>query len=168
MVQIQSKKERGFWANAALNSIPDVAVAWVASDYFAIGPFGFLAVLFGLQLLYFFIWMKRIAWAWLIFWLSARRKMTDHLENFLYQQRFPRPPEYISGIDDYFAKVANDNKIAPPLRVKAATELGSLAGLAISGNALYLMQLRIAYETALEKYELRFPPRPPEELDYDD
>jgi hypothetical protein len=88
--------------------------------------------------------------------------------NFLYQNRFPRPPEYVNGIDDYFSKIANDNKIAPPMRVKAATELGSLAGLSISGNGLYLMQLRIAYKAALEKYELRFPPRQSEEQESKD
>jgi hypothetical protein len=78
MVQIQSKKERGFWASAAINSIPDVAIAWIASDYLAIGAVGFLGVLFGIQLLYFVIWIKRIAWAWLIFWISARRKSIEH------------------------------------------------------------------------------------------
>src|SRR2546429_6055591 len=92
MVQIQSKQERSMWANAAINSIPDIAIAWIASDYFEIGPIGFVAVFFGLQCLYLLLWLKRIAWAWLLYWISGRRKMTAHLENFLYQQRFPQPP----------------------------------------------------------------------------
>jgi len=151
------------WASAAINSIPDVVIAWIASDYFAIGPVGFLGVFFGLQLLYFALWIKRLSWAWLVFWLLNRRKSIEHIENFLYQNRFPRPPEYINGIDDYLSKIANDGKTAPPMRVKAASELGSLAGISLSGNGIFLMQLRIAYEAALSKYELRFPPRQPEE-----
>jgi hypothetical protein len=147
----------------SLNSVPDIVIAFVASSIFAMGWVGFFGILIGLQVLYLLLWIKRIAWAWLIFWISARRKMTESLENFLYQQRFPRPPEYVGGIDDYFDKIAKDNGVSPLMRVKAATELGSLGGIGISGNALMLMQLRIAYEAALEKYELRFPPREPED-----
>ena len=163
MVQIQSKQERSMWASAALNSVPDIAIAWIASDYFGIGPIGFVAAFFGLQILYTLLWLKRIAWSWLLYWIAERKKMTEHLENFLYQQRFPQPPDFVTGIDDYLAKIANDNRGSPPLRVKAATELGVLAGIRAGGNLLYTMQLSMAYEGALEKYSLRFPPR-----EYDD
>lgn len=88
------------------------AIAWIASHYFGIGPIGFVAF-FALQCLYLLLWLKRIAWAWLLFCVSGRRKMIAHLEDFLYQQRFPRPPDFITGIDDYFAKIANDNKASP-------------------------------------------------------
>jgi len=87
------------------------------------------------------LWLKRIAWGWFLYWISSRRKMTAHLENFLYQQRFPQPPHFVTGIDDYLAKIANDNRVSPPMRVKAATKLGLLAGIKTSGNMLYAMQL---------------------------
>ena len=43
--------------------------------------------------------------------------------------------------------------------MKAAIELGTLAGVRMSGNALYAMQLVMAFEAALELYARRFPPR---------
>ena len=42
--------------------------------------------------------------------------------------------------------------------MKAAIELGTLAGVRMSGNALYAMQLGMAFEAALELYARRFPP----------
>jgi hypothetical protein len=159
MVQIQSKQERSMWVSALINSIPDVAIAWIASDVFAIGPIGFVAVFVGMQCLYLFLWLKTILWSWLIFWISGRKKMTAHLEDYLYKNRFPQPPEFIGGIDDYFFQVSNDNNAQCSLRVKAAIELGIMTGIKTSGRLLQLMQLNMAYESALEQYSLRFPPR---------
>jgi hypothetical protein len=170
MVQIRKQQERSFFASALINSIPDVAIAWVASEYFDIGLPGFLAVFFGLQAIYLALWLKRIAWVWLHFWISGRGKMTPLLEDYLYKQRFPRPPDFIGGVDDYFAGVADDSKVHPQIRVKAAVELGTLAGIKAAGNYLMLMQLTMCYERALQIYERRFAPREPadEQLVYDD
>jgi hypothetical protein len=159
MVQIQSKQERSMWLSALINSIPDIAIAWIASDVFAIGPIGFVAVFVGMQCLYLFVWLKTILWSWLVFWISGRKKMTSHLEDYLYKNRFPQPPEFIGGIDDYFLKVSNDNSAPCALRVKATVELGIMTGIKTSGRLLQLMQLNIAYESALGQYSLRFPPR---------
>jgi hypothetical protein len=71
MVQIQSKQERSMWVSALINSIPDIAIAWIASDVFAIGPIGFVAVFVGMQCLYLFLGLKMILWSWLVFWISA-------------------------------------------------------------------------------------------------
>lgn len=158
MVQIRRKQERSFWAGAAISSIPDMALAWIAAAYFGVGVLGFFAMYIGLQCLYFVLWLKRVGWAWLVYSLYSRQKLIEHLENFLYQQRFPRPPEFIANIEDYFAEIAENNKVPPQTRVKAASELGTLAGIKAAGNYLYSMQLSIAYEHALEKYAKRFPP----------
>jgi hypothetical protein len=85
--------------------------------------------------------------------------MTAHLEDYLYKNRFPQPPEFIGGIDDYFLQVSNDNNAQCSLRVKAAIELGIMTGMKTSGRLLQLMQVNMAYESALEQYSLRFPPR---------
>jgi hypothetical protein len=159
MVQIQSKQERSMWVSALINSIPDIAIAWVASDVFGIGPVGFVAVFLGIQCLYLLLWLKTILWSWLVFWISGRKKMTSHLEDYLYKNRYPQPPEFIGGIDDYFLQISNDNSVPCPLRVKAAIELGIMTGIKTSGRFLQLMQLNMAYESALEQYSLRFPPR---------
>jgi hypothetical protein len=96
--------------------------------------------------------------------------MTPLLEDYLYKQRFPRPPDFIGGIDDYFAGVADDSKVHPQIRAKAAVELGTLAGIKAAGNYLMFMQLTMCYERALQNYERRFAPREPadEQLVYDD
>ena len=93
MVQIRKQQERSVWAAVAVNSIPDVAIAGIGSAYLTGGIPAFLAIYFGLQALYFFLWLKRILWGWLLYWLFSRKKMEAHLEDYLYQQRFPRPPE---------------------------------------------------------------------------
>jgi hypothetical protein len=159
MVQIQSKQERSMWVSALVNSIPDIVISWVASEYFAIGPVGFVAVFLGLQCLYLFLWLKTILWSWLLFWISGRKKMTSHLEDYLYKTRYPQPPEFIGDVDDYFSQISNDTNAPCSLRVKAAIELGVMAGIKTSGRYLQLMQLNIAFESALQKYSLRFPPR---------
>ena len=159
MIHIKKKQERSFLFAATINSIPDVLIAAAAAAYFDMGIGGFFVIYFGLQLLYFAIWLKRIAWAWLLYAIWSKRKMVDGLEEALYQKHFPRPPEYVTDIDEYFSKIADDNRAPSPLRVKAAIELGTLAGVRMSGNALYAMQLGMAFEAALELYARRFPPR---------
>ena len=76
--------------------------------------------------------------------------MASHLEAFLYKNRFPQPPEFVSGIDDYFAQVSNDKTLHPMLRVKAAIELGTLIGIKTAGRLMMSMQM--SYEDALETY----------------
>jgi hypothetical protein len=143
----------------AVNSVPDVAIAWIASDYFVIGPIGFVAVFLGIQAVYLFLWLKQVLWSWLVYWVSGRKAMAAHLEDYLYKNRYPHPPEFIVGVDDYFMTISNDNTLPPALRVKAAVELGIMTGIKASGRVAHLMQLAMCYEIALERYSLRFPPR---------
>ncbi|MET4031191.1 hypothetical protein ABIB94_004262 [Bradyrhizobium sp. JR7.2] len=164
MVQIRKQQERGFIGALLINCIPDVVIAWAASSFFngdrdvaANAVLIFLA----LQVIYFAVWLRRIVWGWLLYWVSNRRKMTEHLEDFLHKQRFPCPPEVIGGVDDYLAGVADNSKVSAQVRLKAATELGVLAGIRAAGNGLYAMQLAMAYERALQSYERRFAPREP-------
>jgi hypothetical protein len=159
MVQIQSKQERGILANSMRNLIPDILLAWAGAYLFDLGFPGFFGIIVGLQCVYFVIWLKNFVWGWLLFWLSGRKKMASHLENYLYKNRFPQPPEFVGGIDDYFSQVANDQSIQCALRVKAAIELGTLAGIKTAGRISMGMQLHFAYEDALEEYSRRFPPR---------
>jgi hypothetical protein len=159
MVQIRKQQERSFLAAAAINSIPDIAIGIIGSAFIDGGIIAFLAIYFGLQAVYFVLWLKRVVWGWLLYWLRTRKELEAHLENYLYQQRFPRPPEFVGGIEDYLGGVADDAKVHPQVRVKAAVELGVLTGIRAAGNYLYTMQLSLAFEKALQQYERRFPPR---------
>ena len=158
MVQIQSKQERSFIANSLRNLIPDILVAWAGAYLFNLGGPGFLGILIGLQCLYLVLWLKTFIWMWLLFWLSGRKKLASHLEDFLYKNRFPQPPEFVGGIDDYLAQVADDQKVQCAVRVKAAIELGTMAGIKTAGRYSMGMQLHLAFEDALEQYSRRFPP----------
>jgi hypothetical protein len=151
MVQIQSKQERSFWAATALNAVPDLIISVVASYFLDLGIPGFFGILLAKQAVYFCIWIKSVTWVWLLFWLSGRRKMAAHLEDFLYKNKFPQPPEFVTDIDDYLSRAAEDAKLHCATRVKAATELGTLVGIKASGRLLYRWQLNIAYEDALQK-----------------
>jgi hypothetical protein len=159
MVQIQSKQKRGMIASGLLGLIPDILVSSAVSYFFDFGVPGVFGIIIGLQFVYFAIWLKNMAWGWLVFWVSGRRKMASHLEDYLYKNRFPQPPEFVGGIDDYFSQVANDQTVNCALRVKAAVELGTLAGIKTAGRILFGLQLHLAYEDALEAYSRRFPPR---------
>jgi hypothetical protein len=165
MVVIQSKINRNIATNAILGFIPDVLIAWVATLVTDNGWVGFFVVLLGLQCVYLFVWLKTFIWSWLIFWVLGRRKMSAHMENFLLQSRFPRPPEYVGGITDYLAKVANDRKADAKVRIAAATEVGTLNGVKLAGKHSLGAQLHFAFEDALEKYAKRFPPRDEQEED---
>lgn len=151
--------ERSLIANSLRNLIPDILIAWAGAYASDSGILGFFGIIIGLQCIYFFIWLKTFLWSWLLFWTTGRKKMATLFEDFLYKNRFPQPPEYVGVIDDYFSQVANDSKMHPALRVKAAIELGTMAGIKTAGRHSMGMQLHLAYEDALEEFSRRFPPR---------
>ena len=159
MVQIQSKQERGLIADSLRNFVPDILVSWAGAYLFNLGFPGFFGILICLQCLYLGIWIKNLIWMWLLFWLSGRKKLASHLEDFLYKNRFPQPPEFVGDIDDYLSQVANNQMVQCALRVKAAIELGTMVGIKTAGRYSLLMQLHYAFEDALEEYSRRFPPR---------
>lgn len=160
MVQIQSKQERSMWVSALINTIPDIAIAGIASEVFNSGPVGFVVIFVGLQCVYILLWLKTALWSWLLFWISGRRKMAVSFEQYLHQNRFPQPPEYLSGAADYFLQISNDNAVTCSTRVKAAIEVGMMNGIKASGRFSLGMQVHLAFEDALEKYSHRFPSNP--------
>jgi hypothetical protein len=160
MVVIGKQVERKIWMNGLLALIPDAIIAWIAAAYTDSGIFGFVLTLIGLQCVYFLIWAKNSLWMWLVYWVSGRQRLTAHLEDYLVKNRFPPPPEFVGGIDDYLEQVAN-GQYDCPTRVKAAIELGTLKGFGGAGRIQLGLQTHLAYEDALQRYARRFPPPPP-------
>jgi hypothetical protein len=119
---------------------------------------GFIGVIVGLLCLYILIWVKNSLWMWLMYWVSSRRKMSAHVEDYLVQNSFPAPPQYVSDIDDYLGQIANGEQYDCPTRVKAAIEAGTLAGVRLAGRIQFGLQLKFAFEDALMRYARRFPP----------
>ena len=160
MVVIQSKVNRGIAKNIVIGFIPDLVIAWIVSAWMGGEFVEFVLAFAALQCIYLLIWLRRFIWGWLVFWMVGRRTMTEHLETFLLQNRFPRPPKYVSDITEYLGAVANDRQEGAKVRVAAATELGTFEGIKLAGKYSLGLMLFMAYEDALQKYAKRFPPKP--------
>jgi hypothetical protein len=155
-VVIENRLQRNYYLNAAINSIPDIAIAWAVAHYTRSDLVGFLWTFFGLQAVYFFIWAKTFAWTWILWWASGREKLIAHLHDYLVQNNFPRPPEIITGVNDYLNRIVEDPKVDQNIRAKAAFELGTLQGLVSAGRYTMAFQVRTAFEDALQRYSRRF------------
>jgi hypothetical protein len=159
MVVIGKSVERSRLMGGLLALIPEAVIAWIVAAYTGTGVMGFVLVVLGLLCVYLLIWIKNSLWSWLAYWV-IRRRWAANLEDYLVQNRFPAPPEYVNDIDDYFTQIANGEQYDCPTRVKAATQTGTLNGLVFAGRMQYYFQLRFAYESALQRYARRFPPSP--------
>ena len=159
MAVIQSKVTRSYYKNAALAFIPDLLVAWAVMKYLDGGAETFFFTLIALQAVYFALWIKRSVSSWLLFWLTNRSFMSSHVEDFLVQEDFPRPPDYMSGPDEYFSGIADDEAQDCGIRIKAARELATIVGVTIAQQHQLAIQLRMATEDAIQRYAKR--PRPP-------
>ncbi len=153
---VESKLLRNHYVNAVLNLIPDIAIAWAVVKYTDSGLVGFLWTFFGLQVLYFLIWLKTFAWTWIRWWLSGRQKLIAHLENFLMDNKFPRPPDTCEGVDGYLNGVVDNANVDQKVRAKAACKIGTLQGIAAAGRFTIGFQLRMAFEEAIERYSRQF------------
>jgi hypothetical protein len=122
------------------------------------GAEAFIFTLIGLQVIYFALWVKRSVWSWLMFWLTNRSFMSNHVEEFLVREQFPRPPDYMPGPDEYFASIADDGTEDCSIRIKAAREVGAFMGITIAQQHQLAIQMRIATEDAIQRYAKRPPP----------
>ncbi|MCP2214230.1 hypothetical protein AB7M42_008783 [Bradyrhizobium diazoefficiens] len=157
MTIIKSKIERSYWTNVALSAIPDVLIAWAAMRLMDGGAETFFGTLIALQAVYLALWIKRSAWSWLLFWLTNRAFMSSHVEDVLARDNFPKPPDFISGPDEYYSEIVENKSEACEMRIKAARELGTLAGISVAGQHQLAVQLRMATEDALQRYAKRPP-----------
>ncbi|MCA1455936.1 hypothetical protein I6F35_22475 [Bradyrhizobium sp. BRP22] len=157
MTVIKSKVERSYWKNVALSVIPDLLIAWAAMRLMDGGAEVFFGTLIALQAVYLALWIKRSAWSWLLFWLTNRASMSGHIEDVLARDNFPKPPDFISGPDDYYSEIVENKREACEMRIKAARELGTLAGISVAGQHQLAIQLRMAMEDGLQRYAKRPP-----------
>ncbi|MCK1402701.1 hypothetical protein IVB45_22640 [Bradyrhizobium sp. 4] len=155
MTVIKSKVERGFWRNAALSAIPDLLLAWAMMKYMDGGAETFFFTLLALQAAYLALWAKRSIWSWTLFVLTNRAFMSNHVEEVLASQRFPKPPDFLSGPDAYYQEIVDGKDENCEMRIKSSFELGTLAGISVAGQHQLAMQIRMATEDALQRYSKR-------------
>jgi hypothetical protein len=94
-----------------------------------------------------------------MFWLTHRAVMSSHVEDVLARDNYPKPPGFISGSDGYYSDIVENKSEACETRIKAAHELGTLAGITVAGQHQLAIQLRMAMEDALQRYAKRPPSR---------
>jgi hypothetical protein len=90
------------------------------------GWFGFFAVLVGLQVIYFLLWLEKTVWMWVVFWMRGRGQAVDHMYDQLRSDGYPEPDAYHGSVDDYLTKTMDDKQVPIGARLKAAGELGAL------------------------------------------
>jgi hypothetical protein len=98
-----------------------------------------------------------------VYW---RRKITDYLEDYLVQNHFPAPTQFV-GVDEYLDQVANSEQNDCSTRVKAAMDLASLRN-AYDVEIQFGIQLYLASEDALKRYARRFPLPARQDDEWDD
>jgi hypothetical protein len=136
-----------------LNSIPDVLIAGVAAITTGIGWIGFFVVLIGLLCVYFLIWLKNTLWSWVVFWLYRCRKNAGYLEDYLVQESFPPPPEYVRSMVDYLGEIRDNTRNDCTLRIKAAILMSGFSNLTFRQN----VEMQYVWEDAFQRYARRFP-----------
>jgi hypothetical protein len=157
MVVIEKQQKRRLYWNMLVNFVPDLLIAWVATYYLFDRDWGaFFLTLIGLQAVSFLMWLKTFLWSWARYHFAGKRAMIEHLEGYLIEHRFPQPPKYLDGIEDYLNKIATDDRYDGEIRVSSATQLGILEGFRASGRFTLAMQTHFAFEAALEAYAKRF------------
>ena len=146
---------RTYVLNVVLASVPDLVVCWFVARLTNSGWSGFFIALVVLQAIYFFFWFKFAAWSWLVFLVFRKRKMAKTLEKWLIENDLPVPDEYTTDLEDYLSEISSKDELTPAVRVKAAHELGTLAGLTTARQYSLILQLTWAASIALKRYARR-------------
>ena len=155
-MQFESRIKRSFWINAALGLIPDTTIAAIIAVFSREGWPVFFAVLIGLQVVYFLIWLKDTIWHWLFFTIRGRKQMASFLLDVLTTNKYPEPGDHERSIEGYFDRIASDDAYPVGVRIRAAAEVGALKVPAAHGHLQDSIRIEMAYEDALEEYKHTF------------
>ena len=155
-MQFESKKKRAFFLSLALGFIPDILISIALAVFFESGILGFLFSFFGLQILYFLIWVKDSLWTWLNFQLKGRKKYTRLITDYLRRNKYPEPEDYEKCVNSYLSRVITDENQPIDLRLNAAASLAEMNFMSNQGQAQNYIRFSIAYEDALEIYKRSF------------
>jgi hypothetical protein len=146
--------------NVALGFVPDLAVAWAASNITDSGWQGFFITLLVLQCIYFFFWAKTALWSWLLFWIYRKEQMAGHIEKYFSDAKFPAPLPYTKFMDDYLSEMTGHELLDCATRIKAAFEAGTLNGYKYLGRGSLVLQLNSAAAVAMKRYARVAKPAP--------
>ena len=148
---VERKRNRDFWLNSLLNSIPDVLLAASAALIFDGGWLVFAGVYFGLQLAYLAIWLKNTLWAWLRYKCVDKKPAVQHIVARLQSNNFPKP-EYVFSADEYLKEIVENDAHDVKTRLMAASDIGALDCLKTSMRMQEYLRMSLIYDAALEQY----------------
>lgn len=148
---VERKRNRDFWLNSLLNSIPDILVSAAAAFIIDGGWLVFVGVFFGLQFVYLAIWLKNTLWVWTRYNLIDKRRATQIIVDTLKYNNFPNP-EYVSSADDYLNEIVENDAHDVKIRLIAAAEVGALNYLKSNMRMQEYVRMSLLYDAALEQY----------------
>ena len=126
-MKIESKETRSLFVRSFYGLVPDLIIALVVAIYVDDGVLSFFFVLIGLQILYLLLWIKTASWNWAVFHFFDRKKMSRKILDYLDQNNYPRPDEFLRDVSSYFEGIIESEDNKPELRIKAAAEYGARA-----------------------------------------
>lgn len=149
---IERKEARAFWVRAVLNSTPDLAIAAVIALIADEGFLLFFGVLIGLQAVYFVIWLKKSIWIWISYAVRDRKLLEQRVLDMLIENKFPKPPELLSDVENYLNEVAGETTADDAIRLTAAAEWGGIQYALKTMRFQEYFRLTMVYEAAIEEY----------------
>lgn len=154
---IGSRQKRGFWANAAINGLPDIAIA-AALAYFTDGAVSdFFLWYLVLQAMYFMVWLRRALWFWIRFWAGGRKQWAQAILDNVLSKGYPLPDDYINDADDYLKETMENATLPAETRLDAAMNLGAIIVSRQLFQVSLALQSQMAFEDALQEHKRSLP-----------
>jgi hypothetical protein len=156
-MKIQKRENRKGFFILGLGFVFELAICmlifyFVKSEYESIWA-GSLIFFLILQAVAIALWFKNSIWRWLVFYYWGRKEISDNFFNFLKNNNFPEPDEYVPSVDDYLAQTASNKNLDPEVRIAASSALGELAGTSNSGSFQNKIRILLAFEDGLLNYK---------------
>lgn len=137
----------------------EVGVVFVVCILLDWGVLAFLAILFGLQVLYFALWVKKTIFSWVVYRIYGRKELVRAAFYFFKKNGFPEPADFEDSASGYLLSVASNSRLSVEVRLAAARELGSLQGLSTYGHPLQADRIASAMEDAILALTSGIPPK---------
>ncbi len=153
-MKIQSRENRNLIISFFVGLIPEIliatAVALVSDDGEA-----FLITFLGLYLIYFLIWLKNSAWAWIVYYYSRKSASAQSLEH-LEKMKYPLPEECIGSSTEYLQSVIANEEVPLETRLDAAINLGSYQYPKTSMRLQEFLRMTLILEKGIESYRSKY------------
>ena len=153
---IESRRKRNIVINIFLGFVPDLLLCYIASIFVDEGAWFFIFIYLGLQAVKFLVWFMRSLWGWLIYVIYGRKSLVRIATDYLAEDGYPDPGDYIDSGEHYLREVAEDNEVDIVVRLQAAASAGNFEAYRQTGQIQFLLKQRWALEDALIQHRRKF------------